>query len=112
MVKHLPTVQDSPLSPRVKRDVLNLGSQIAELNSEIDQLTKAKKSLMDELSELASSNDLDKFAGDGWNLNRVTKSIETIKPELLLEHGVSLAVIQKSTVTKPISYYQINRTKG
>lgn len=66
---------------------------------------------MKEIRSIAVSHEIEKFPGDGWNLNLVTRKTESIKPELLLENGVSLATIQKATVVNETSFYQLKRTK-
>ncbi len=106
-------VEAKPLSSikslKVRRKLAHLCESFRDVHDEITALDVAKKSLMREISDIASGHKLQKIAGDGWLLTK-SKGRKTLKKELLLAQGVTMDQIEKATMPGA-GFYQVLERK-
>jgi hypothetical protein len=79
-------------------DVLpEMVSEYQELQEAIAEAEERKRELNDLIKALFEAAEIRAVRGDGWVASRSKDSVRrTLKPEKLLEHGVSMAVIEDS----------------
>lgn len=99
----------SPHTQESLAELTQVCSTVAELNAEIDRLTVIKKDYMKRVDELATATNTEKLSTDTWSMFLSAKTTNTIKPELLLQNGVDMDVIKRSTVTTTTPFYQVRR---
>lgn len=87
----------------VRRKLARLCGDYRALTAEASAIDATKKALMAEIKPIAKKLRLDKLTGDGWQLIK-TKGKPSLKKELLLENGVSMDIIESSTVVGEPSY--------
>lgn len=83
---------------RANRQVIN------ELEAQNKEYMKEVKPILEHLNE-------DKLLGDTWQAIRVTRTTKTLKPELLLQQGVTLHQIDMATVENESTSFQIRERK-
>lgn len=78
-----------------------------EILDEQKRLESERKELSSQITPLLEAYDADSVVGDGWTASRVTGVRTMLMPELLLENGVAMDIIDKSTKRVEYSYLQV-----
>ena len=93
-------------------DVLpDLIAEYRQLQETIKAAEARKKEIADDAKILLEGAEAESITGDGWNCCVVRQERSSLKKELLLQHGVSMDVIDASTETKESSYIQVREVK-
>lgn len=105
------SVPVSSLSNDLRTRIIHLCTEIQHLKAEIEPFTAAKDELQRELDLLMQSANL-------WDVSipdlkckalRTTRTMKTLKPELLLDNGVGMDVIERCTIVSTTTYCQVKR---
>ncbi len=91
--------------PSMVDEYLDIARQIKDLESR-------KKALSDEIGPLLVAAGHESIRGDGWTCTRSCSTRKTIKPELLLAHGVAMAVIEDSTEVKSFYILTVRQSRS
>lgn len=102
---------DEVKNAKARKRLPELCAEYRALAEDRQAIEEAQKSLKEDIDQLAKSARITKVQGDGWVLMKTTSKRSTIKPERLVEKGVSMEVIEYATVTSESSYYQVRGAK-
>ncbi len=110
--------EDLSLYTMVEELPEEIGDKLARLCAERRELAVAMgvmaaedEALKDSITKLAAKAGVEKVRGDGWTLSKVVTTRSSIKPELLLQNGVSMKQIEKSTVSTVSEGYTLRDIK-
>lgn len=105
-----PTIPVEELDKKIAKSISRLAEEIAGYNEDIAALTTLKDAAVATLTALGKQHELGKVKGEGWLLMPPTGRT-VLKKELLLENGVTVEQIEKSTVVEPGKNYSVRRMK-
>lgn len=95
------SVSISSLPSKVQSRITALVDQKLDLEDTISNLELLKRSILSELLDISTQHSLPKVQGDGWRLTEPqVRTARTLSEMKLVEHGVSLKVIQECTEEK------------
>jgi len=86
-----------------------LCGEYRDLVEQISELEARKKELGASIMPLLEDAGCDSIAGDGWVANRVRGTSSKLMPELLLQNGVRMEIIEKSTKKSHYWYVQVRK---
>jgi hypothetical protein len=94
-------------------DVLpDLCKRYREIAAQAKELETERKGLSEQIMPLMEAVEANSIQGDGWVAVRALGSRSIIVAERLLEHGVSMAIIEKSTKRTEYRYVQVRDGSG
>lgn len=96
---------------KARKALTTLCTEYRELCEQEGVIKSAKESLKADIDTHASRAKIDEVDGEGWRLKLITKVNEKLKPEKLLELGVSMSVIRDATEVSTSEYYSVMKIK-
>jgi len=97
---------------KVRRKLAHLCEAYREVQDEIRAHGEVKKALMKEITGVADDAEIKQpVVGEGWLLTK-RNTPARLNKQLLLENGVTIEQIEKSTVWDGKQYYQVLEKKS
>lgn len=98
----------------VESGIPELAARSRELAGQITEMEQERKAINETIKEAMNDAGAESVHGEDWLVYRATgRSASKISPELLLKNGVSMPVIQKSTVQgASYEYIQVRDRSG
>lgn len=95
----------------LRRRINDAATEYRALGERVTELQKLQRALMADLKIAARETGHDKIRGEGWLLLKTIRANSKIDPKRLLKKGVSMAVIEFATVSKPTESWSVRGSK-
>lgn len=109
-----PSYTSLPLDPQEKGRFRRLVQQYTSLSEQISNLETLKDKIKGDLQEMmvktAAETDVKSVMLDTYKVTLVSSETRTLKRELLLQQGVSVAQLEAATVTSSKLYVKVTDT--
>lgn len=96
---------------KARKALVTLCAEYRELCEQEGVIKSAKELLKEDIDAHATRAKIDSVDGEGWRLQHIVKVNEKLKPEKLLELGVSMSVISEATEVSTSEYYTVTKIK-
>lgn len=112
LTKPAPTPLSSVRNRTARTQLHELGTEYRRLQDQSRAIDKAKKDLIKDIEDICETIKVYHIDGGEFRVNRLTRKSVKLDKGKLLENGVTLAQIKKSTVSKTTSYYSVTAGDG